>query len=434
MGIVDSVKSLFSDPEENCYLNSSADIQESDDGHLELHEYAWIATAIAMAFSVALSVYLVYKHCTNYTSKYQQRFIVRILLMVPIYAMDSFMSFRVYTLAIYFDLLRDTYEAFVINTFFCLLIEYSGGYQHVKEHLAQKEKVKLIFPLNCISVKPKRGMLRWLKRLTLQYVVLRPLLSLCAVILQSVNLYCPGNWNFSRGYIYITAILFVSVTLAMYALIQFYNLLSDQMKDHKPLGKLLTVKFVVFLSFWQSIAVAGLVYIKLIKATSGWSTDNISDGVQNVLICGEMLIAAIVHIYVFSYKPYVKEGVRTSPFRTLRHAFNPHDIAWDIFFSFYPKAIGSPRSRKNKGVELKDIKTEQQTVPATSSTEEIEKSPSLSATGRDEVHVGVDTESEVDVGSNNNTSLLGDAVLHSSKSEEITAETMNRRESKSPLN
>jgi len=403
MGIIDSVKSLFSDPEENCYLNSSADIGESDDGHLELHEYAWIATAIATAISFILSAYLIYRHCTNYTSKYQQRFIIRILLMVPIYAMDSFLSFRVYTLGIYFDLLRDCYEAFVINTFFCLLIEFTGGYQHTKEYLAKNEKVKLIFPLNCISVRPKRGLLRTLKRLTLQYVVLRPLLSLCAVVLQSVNLYCPGNWNFSRGYIYITAILFVSVTLAMYALIQFYNLTSDEMKRNSPLGKFLAVKFVVFLSFWQSIAVAGLVYINVIKATSGWSTDNISDGVQNVLICGEMLIAACFHIRVFSYKPYIDpSGKKTPLLRTLRHAFNPHDIAWDIFFSFFPKSASSPRQKKKKVVELKDIKTEQ-VVAAT--LEPIERTPSLSSSN-DDLHVGVDVET--DHGSNHtDTSLLG---------------------------
>lgn len=32
MGVVDSVKSLFSDPEENCFVNSSADIADNGDG------------------------------------------------------------------------------------------------------------------------------------------------------------------------------------------------------------------------------------------------------------------------------------------------------------------------------------------------------------------------------------------------------------------
>lgn len=275
--------------------------------------------------------------------------------MVPIYALDSFISFRLYNIAIYFDLLRDCYEAFVINTFFCLLIEYTGGYQKTKEAFAKHERVKLLFPLNCIQVRPKRGLLRTLKRIALQYVIIRPILSLAAVILQSLNIYCPGNWSFSRGYIYITAILFVSVTCAMYALIMFYSMAKDEMAQYHPIGKFVSVKFVIFLSFWQSIVVAGLVYINVLRATSGWSTDNISDGVQNVLICGEMLIASIVHIKVFSYQRYVKEGVSTPLFRTLRHVFNPRDIARDVAASFFPK--NNKKNRKTGHVELEEVAT-----------------------------------------------------------------------------
>jgi len=372
MGVYDiwkSVKSIFSDPEENCFLNSSADISETfQNGKLALHEWAWIATGIATAIAIALSAYLIYKHCRNYTSKYQQRFIIRILLMVPIYACDSFISFRLYNIAIYFDLVRDCYEAFVINTFFCLLIEYTGGYEKTKEAFAKNERIKLIFPLNCIHVRPKRGLLRTLKRITLQYVVIRPLTALAAVILQSVNLYCPGNWNFSRGYIYLTAILFVSVTAAMYALIMFYALARHEMAKYKPIGKFLSVKFVIFLSFWQSILVAGLVYLKVFQATSGWSTDNISDGVQNVLICGEMLIVSIVHIYVFSYTPYVKEDTQTSVLRSLKLVFSPFDIARDVKYSFFPYNRKKVRKSK-KHVELEEVSVDNLGVPkpATSS-------------------------------------------------------------------
>jgi len=373
MGLWDSVKSLFSDPEENCYLNSSADLAEPIGGHLELHDIAWICTGIATALACLLSFYLIYKHCINYTSKYQQRFIVRILLMVPIYATDSFLSFRLYSIAIYFDLVRDCYEAFVINTFFCLLIEYTGGYIKTKEAFAKHETIKLIFPLNCITVRPRRGLLRTLKRITLQYVIIRPTAAIAAVILQSLNLYCPSNWNFSRGYIYLTAVLFVSVTCAMYALIMFYALTRKEMASSKPIGKFITVKCVIFLSFWQSIAVAGLVYINIFQATSTWSTDNISDGIENVLICGEMLIVAIAHIFVFSYKPYVKEGIRTPLFRTLRHVFSPRDIAIDIATSFFPKN-GKRKNRKSKHVELRDIPEE---VKTSEIQLEIPKNPPL---------------------------------------------------------
>lgn len=344
------ISGLFSDSSEDCSINRNADITEG--GPLEFHDYAWIAAAICTFIACVLSFYLIYKHCINYTSPNEQKFIIRLLLMVPIYALDSFVSFRLYYISVYFDLARDCYEAFVIQNFFCLMLEYQGGYHKIKESFAQRDNVKLVFPLNFITVKPKRGLLRTLNRLTLQYVIIEPLLSIVALILQSVSLYCHGNWNFSRGYIYITAILFVSVTLAMYALIMFFAITKKEMEEHKPFPKLLSVKAVIFLSFWQSIAVSGLVDINVIRATANWSTSNIADGVQNVLICGEMVIAAIVHIYVFSYEGYVIKKVRTPLFNSLGHAFNPVDIYKEIKYSFFPK------TRKH----IKTIKSEELAV------------------------------------------------------------------------
>jgi len=150
---------------------------------LEIHNIAWIVSAICAAIASILSFYLMYRHLTNYTMNLHQKHIVRILMMVPIYSIDSFLSFRFYWLAVYFDVARDCYEAFVIYTFFCLLIEYVGGYHHGKEHFATRPLMQLVFPLNCITIEPKRGLLRQCKRLTLQYVLIRPAMTILALVL-----------------------------------------------------------------------------------------------------------------------------------------------------------------------------------------------------------------------------------------------------------
>ena len=41
----------------------------------------------------------------------QQRYIIRILLMVPIYAIISWLSYRFFRDAIYYETVRDCYEA-----------------------------------------------------------------------------------------------------------------------------------------------------------------------------------------------------------------------------------------------------------------------------------------------------------------------------------
>ena len=67
-----------------------------------------------------------------------------------------------------------SYEAFVIYTFYSLLISFVGGYEQGKEIFSQRGKIKLAIPLCCIQVHPRRGLLRQCKRLTLQYVIIRP--------------------------------------------------------------------------------------------------------------------------------------------------------------------------------------------------------------------------------------------------------------------
>jgi len=269
---------------------------------LEFHNIAWILAGVCSVLACILSFIQIYKHLCNYTNPSQQKHIVRILLMVPIYAVDSFLSFRFYWLDIYFDVARDCYEAFVIYTFYSLLIEYVGGYQHGKEIFSQKPSFKLVIPLSCITVHAKRGLLRWCKRMTLQYVLVRPSMTILTLILQIMSQYCPGNFSPIRGYFWITGANFISVSLAMYALVLFYSVSREEIASYKPIPKFLSVKFIIFLSFWQTVLVALFVSVHGIQDTTYWTSDEIATGFQNGLLCGEMLIAAVWHFKAFFRK------------------------------------------------------------------------------------------------------------------------------------
>ena len=50
---------------------------------------------------------------------------------------------------------------------------------------------------------------------------------------------------------FISMVLNVSVSLAMYSLVLFYHLFATELAPHKPLAKILCIKGVVFFSFWQ---------------------------------------------------------------------------------------------------------------------------------------------------------------------------------------
>jgi len=75
--------------------------------------------------------------------------IIRILFMIPIYATVSFLSYLYYRHAIYFEVLRDCYEAFAIASFFTLLCHYLEPTLHEqKNYFRQLRPRNWVLPLN----------------------------------------------------------------------------------------------------------------------------------------------------------------------------------------------------------------------------------------------------------------------------------------------
>ena len=85
-------------------------------------------TGLVLAFVLCVSASLltvlqIALHLTHYYNPTSQRYVVRILLMVPIYAIDSFWGYMDYRASSLIAVARDTYESYVLYNFFCLLME-----------------------------------------------------------------------------------------------------------------------------------------------------------------------------------------------------------------------------------------------------------------------------------------------------------------------
>lgn len=88
------------------------------------------ALASAGAFvliTLIMSFKLIYNHLTHWYMPDVQKYVVRILWMVPLYAIQSWLSLRFRNARIYIDTLRDLYEAYVIQSFLYFLMELLGG-------------------------------------------------------------------------------------------------------------------------------------------------------------------------------------------------------------------------------------------------------------------------------------------------------------------
>lgn len=107
----------------------------------------WLS-AIFGIIAIAVSFFVIYMHATHYVRPHEQRHIIRILFMVPIYAAVSFLSYRFYTHSVYFEVLRDCYEAFAIASFFSLLCAYLAEDLHwQKEYFRTITPRKWVWPM-----------------------------------------------------------------------------------------------------------------------------------------------------------------------------------------------------------------------------------------------------------------------------------------------
>ncbi|GCB77503.1 hypothetical protein scyTo_0019290 [Scyliorhinus torazame] len=192
------------------------------------------------------------------------------------------------------------------------------------------------------------GFLRICKQATLQFCVVKPLMAIITVILQAFGKYKDGDFNVAGGYLYVTIVYNISVSLALYALFLFYFATRELLSPYSPVLKFFMVKSVIFLSFWQGMLLAILekcgAIPKIDSAEVNVGEGTVAAGYQNFIICIEMFFAAIALRYAFTSKAYGDKPIdsqgRCAPMKSisssLKETMNPHDIVQDAIHNFSP--------------------------------------------------------------------------------------------------
>jgi len=100
-----------------------------------------------------------------------------------------------------------------------------------------------------------------------------------------------------------------SVFLAFSGLLKFYHAVRDDLQWIRPWPKFLTIKGVVFLTFWQGLLI--LILVNLEETSSGESASAKGRRYQNMLICLEMLFFSVTHWCVFPAEEWEKNYQRS---------------------------------------------------------------------------------------------------------------------------
>ncbi|XP_042154448.1 transmembrane protein 184C isoform X1 [Oncorhynchus tshawytscha] len=279
------------------------ELQKSEVG---THSKAWFIAGVFVFMTIPISLWGILQHLVHYTQPELQKPIIRILWMVPIYSVDSWIALRYPRIAIYVDTCRECYEAYVIYNFLIFLLNYlSNQYPSLVLMLEVQEQQKHLPPLCCCPPWAMGEVLLFRCKLgVLQYTVVRPVTTVIALVCQLCGVYDEGNFSNRNAWTYLVLVNNISQLFAMYCLVLLYKALKDELSQIRPVGKFLCVKMVVFVSFWQAVLIAILVKVGVISDKHTWDWDSVeavATGLQDFIICVEMFLAAIAHHY--SYKP-----------------------------------------------------------------------------------------------------------------------------------
>lgn len=384
-----------------------------------------LLSGIFSFLACALSLWLIHRHKTHFTAPDIQSKVVGILWMVPIYAVDSYISLLIPKASLYVDMLRDCYEAYVLYLFLALMLSLmgcddddsgvvaylehtpgrdaddneedeevargdggggSGGMDveysydvpgttptadtHASSTSTGRDRAKsddaddgtasssaastvaashdlnsataqkgahgggVAVAIAGVSIAAQYGMrsgrefLRHCKLGVLQYCLVRPLVTLVAILLDLTGNYTDGSLAASSAYLYFTVLLNLSVAYAFHTLFHFYHAFAPLLQPHNPLAKFLCIKFVIFFAFWQGVAISICVATGALHGSGTYSTDMVAATLQDTLICAEMFLVSVAHISAFSYEPFTAEAQLNS------QATVP--------------LIGGPRSKRNR--------------------------------------------------------------------------------------
>ncbi|KAJ6435192.1 hypothetical protein OIU84_000413 [Salix udensis] len=289
-----------------------------EDAYRNLHQPAVVIGGCFAVAAVLLSIFLIFQHLKSYTNPAEQKWIVAVIFMVPVYATQSILSLWNPRMSVACDILRNCYEAFAFYSFGSYLVACLGGERSVIELLENESQRQLGITL--LEWKSEKNQALQSRSFTsfffrpyaigrdlftierfglVQYMILKTLCAFLAFLLELFGVFGDGEFKWYYGYPYITVVLNFSQTWALYCLVQFYNVTREQLKPIKPLPKFISFKAIVFATWWQGLVIALLCAFGVLPNMKKFRT-----GLQDFLICVEMAIAAVAHIYVFSAEPY----------------------------------------------------------------------------------------------------------------------------------
>lgn len=298
---------------------------------------AYVSSFGFTLITVVISFRLIFQHLADWRYGTIQRYIVRIIFLLPIYACESWSALYVRSYSLYIETMRETYEAYALWNFLSYALALLGDENNLLQILNSPNKSgrgEHTFPFKLfLNPWTPQEILRGCKFGVLQYVIIKNVTAISACIFESYGMYHEGDFSPKYAYLYLSVMNNYSQTWALYCLIKFYVALKEEM--HHQAGKFISVKLVVFVTWWQSLLLNAIAahttlvptLLQMSRKDAGvegsrfnhqhfhsselynwWTEEEIATGIQNFLICFEMFIASLFFSFVFGVADIVRDS------------------------------------------------------------------------------------------------------------------------------
>lgn len=129
-----------------------------------------------------------------------------------------------------------------------------------------------------------------------QYVIVKLVTTVAAFICELVGVLNEGSLSPKYAYLYICLLMNGSVMLALFSLLVFALSTKKYLKPFQPLLKFTALKLIIFVTWWQYIAISVMVAVGVIKASDDdeKTKGEIAMELQDWLMCVEVLPFAIL--------------------------------------------------------------------------------------------------------------------------------------------
>ncbi|CAB1118218.1 unnamed protein product [Ectocarpus sp. CCAP 1310/34] len=292
---------------------------------------AWVESPLALVFAVCASVLALalgsrnmLLHARNYNFPRTQKYIFRILIVVPVYAICSCIAIIGSTgdVVVVALIVRDCYEAFVVYSFLTLILEHAGGDYNCIEQIKHLPPVPHPFPLCCLARVRRDGtLLRLSKQSTLQFVVVKPTMAILSLLALALGQYYSDSFQVTLLVVYNS-----SYSVALYGLLMFYRACGPLLAPFRPVQKFFAVKSIIFATYWQSVVVYFI---------PGLSSEQILLW-NDWLICMELVAFALLLNAAFPWHDFIMEHHDKPVLENVREMINVRDVFQDAYHSFMP--------------------------------------------------------------------------------------------------